>query len=1473
MYPTNVTILTQFSAATGGWFKQSFPSATPAQTKGWEAIQRGEHTLIHAPTGSGKTLAAFLSAIDKLTSAPLPPDEQRCRVLYISPMKALAYDIEKNLDRPLAGIQHYAEQHDLPFTAITTAMRTGDTPQRERRAMLKTPPDILITTPESLYLLLTSQARSILASVETVIVDEVHAIASSKRGSHLALTLERLEEVTAVAPQRIGLSATQRPLETIAEFLGGGTIQGDVWTPRLVTIVDAPSDKVLDIAIHVPVLDLARPETTPLDGDTVEELLPGERRSVWPAMYPRLLELILENTTTLLFVNSRGLAERLSAELNRLAGEEITKAHHGSVSREQRVGIEQQLKEGSLRAVVATSTLELGIDIAAIDLVVLVGSPPSVASGLQRVGRAGHQVGAPSVARMFPKHRGDLLESTVVAHRMLAGKIERTYIPQHPLDVLAQQIVASVASEPTTVEALYRVFRRAGPYRALPLSSFHATLDMLAGRFPSDEFAEFRPRIVWDRATGDLTPRDNAKLLAVTNAGTIPDRGLFPVILVGGGKVGELDEEMVFESRPGDTFILGASTWKIDEISVDRVLVQPAPGAPSARMPFWHGDSPGRPLELGRAVGEFVRTVGDLDDAGARALLREEYSLDDWAANNLIDFFNDERRLTGILPTDRNIVIQRFRDEIGDWRIVVLSPFGARIHAPWALLARANLRAQLATDVDVIWSDDGFIFRCVDTDGPPPVDAILLDSSTVADDLLNEVADSALFAARFREAAARSLLLPRRRPGRRTPLWQQRRRAKSLLEVARNHETFPIILETFREILQDHFDIPALETILQEIADKTITAHTIDVDSPSPFATSLMFDFVASFMYEYDAPLAEKQAAALTLDRSLLQELLGEPEFRELLNQGVITDLELELQWLSMQRNIASPDALHDALRDLGPLTAGEIADRASTDVDAAALIEAVLDDTRAVRVRHDGDDKIAAIEDIARLRDALGVDPPSDIADEWLLPVGDPVTDVVGRFARTHGPFELAEASTSLALPPAVVGAILKQLRRSGRVVEGLFRPGGDGREWVDREVLRVIKRRSLALLRDEIEATDQSALATFLPHWHGVGTTSRHPDRLLTIIGQLQGLPIPASVLESEVLPARMDYHRTDLDSLLANGEIVWVGAGQLTGRDGRIRLFRRADVSLLASLIESGPRSNVAQQALVDHLAEHGASFFNDLYAAAGGGNPSVVVDALWQLAWEGVVTNDTFEPLRARLRRRVRSTGRGRRPRGISAATPPDATGRWSLVQRLVRPDTPPTQEQRATALVDTLLDRHGVVTRDGVRSEGVPGGFSAIYPVLAAMESAGLVRRGYFVEGLGGAQFARPTAVDMLRRGVDVGTLAIGATDPAQPYGSTLPWPDLGEIRPQRRQGHAVVLIEGTVAAYWTRGVKNMVVVSDVDPRQVVSAVVTWVQGRSHAVGRVNGLAPAESPIGPALRDAGFAPGYRGWTLRPDRGNR
>ncbi len=1464
--------LHSFSPAAREWFQSAFPEPTTAQAKGWDAISAGKHTLIHAPTGSGKTLAAFLWSIDTLTAEPPPPEKERCRVLYISPMKALAYDIERNLRAPLTGIQLTAQRLGLEQPRLTTAMRTGDTPANERQAMLRHPPDILITTPESLYLMLTSQARRILRTVRWVIVDEIHSVAGTKRGSHLAISLERLTDLADVPPQRIGLSATQRPLEAIAEFLGGGDATGAGWQPRPVEVVDAPWEKELDIQIVVPVADMTRPEETPLprpQGVEPEASDPPSR-SIWPAMYPQLLDLVQSHTSTLLFVNSRGLAERLAAELNRLAGEELVQSHHGSVSREQRLEIEGRLKRGELKAVVATSTLELGIDMAAIDLVLLVESPNSVASGLQRVGRAGHQVGAASVARVFPKHRGDLLETAVVVDRMYAGAIESTKIPRNPLDVLAQHIVAIAAGGRLPVDDLLALVRRAAPYRDLTRSALEAVLDMLAGRYPSDEFAELRPRIVWDRVEGVIEGRGNARMLAVTNPGTIPDRGLYTVVLPEGGKVGELDEEMVYEVRPGDSFVLGSSAWKISEIGHDRVTVLPAAAGTAARMPFWHGDGPGRPLELGRAVGAFIREIGALDESVAAGVLETRYRLDPWAAANLAAFIAEEKTVSGALPTDRSLIVEQFRDEIGDWRVAILSPFGSRVHAPWALAARRRYREAHGGEADVIWSDDGIMFRFPDVDAPPNAATLLIDPDELEELVLDEVGDSALFAARFREAAGRSLLLPRRRPGSRTPLWLQRRRAADLLSVAKRYASFPVVLETYREILQDHFDLPAVIEVLRDIAGRKTRVHQIELESPSPMATSLMFDFIASFMYEYDAPIAEKRIAALTLDRSLLREILGDPEFRELLDGGVLESVELDLQHLSPERQISSRDQLHDLLRDLGPLSAREVSDRNSQPENTDRWLDELEQQRRIVPLRVAGRATHAAIEDVARLRDALGVAPPPGIAESLLEAVADPLGDVVARYARTHCPFPAAAAAATLGLPVAAVTEVLGRLEQAGRVSRGAYRPGGGGEhDWVDVEVLRRLRRRSLAKLRREVEAVEETTLGRFLPAWHGIGGTSSSATRLTDVLRNLQGATLAASELEGSILPARLAYRPAMLDDLLASGDVVWVGRQPLGLKDGRVALFFRDQVPLLHWDIAAEPPAGRIHDRIRDHLAGRGASFFHDLYAGAEGGDPAEVVRALWDLVWAGEVTNDTLAPLRAFLWGRRGTRGRGR-PR-VSTTTPPAASGRWSLVSELLRRDEPVAIEARGAALAEQLMTRHGIITRDAVLAEGVPGGFSGLYPVLTALEDAGRARRGYFIEGRGGAQFALPGAVDRLRATEDTGILTMSAVDPANPYGAALPWPDGDFGSPARRAGAAVALADGELVAYLEKGGKRALTFGR-DQATIAAALIELMSrpSRPRALELIDGQPAGAGAVGAAMVGAGLKLGYKGLNLPPAR---
>src|SRR5579864_2930758 len=1129
-----------FSTETRAWFERSFAAPTPAQEKGWPAIASGRHTLIQAPTGSGKTLAAFLYAIDRLTSNP----GAGLRVLYVSPLKALNYDVERNLRGPLAGLQSH----------LRIAVRTGDTPQKERQAMLRDAPDILITTPESLFLLLTSQARMLLGTVETVIVDEVHAVAGTKRGAHLALSLERLERLAGPF-QRVGLSATQRPLEEIGRFVSGG---------RPIDLVDAGVAKELDLEIVVPLEDMREPV---------------EQSSIWPSIYPSLLELVRAHRSTIVFVNNRRLAERLALRLNELAEAEVARAHHGSLAREQRVQIEEDLKAGRIPCLVATSSLELGIDMGAVDLVIQVESPKSVARGLQRIGRAGHSLHEVSKGRIFPKFRADLLECAVVAQRIREGAIEETTIPRNPLDVLAQQIVGICAIEEIEVADLHRLVRGAYPFADLSRAQLENVLDMLAGRYPSDDFAELRPRIIWDRTAGVIRGREGARRLAVTNAGTIPDRGLFGVFIVdGGGRVGELDEEMVYEARAGQTFLLGASTWRIEEITRDRVLVSPAPGVPGA-VPFWKGEGVGRPYELGKAIGEFSRSVVSVSPERATKRLVEEVGLDAFAARNLLTFLQDQERATGVVPSDRAVAVERFRDEIGDWRVCILTPFGARVHAPWAMAVGARLRDSLGIEVQSIWSDDGVAFHLPDADAPPATDQLLLTAEELDELVLAEVGQTALFGARFRENAARALLIPRRRPGERSPLWQQRLKAQGLLQVARKYASFPIVLETYRECLRDVFDLPALKQLLHGLRTREIDLVDVESASASPFAASLLFDYIATYMYEDDTPPAERRAQALSLDRDLLRELLGQEELRDLLDADALADVERQLAGAPR-----TPDDLHDKLRLRGDLRPGEY---------DPALGAALVDERRAVRVRLAGEERLIAAEDAGRYRDAIGAMPPSGLPDAF-LEISDPadaLRQLVHRFAKGRGPFTTEQANERFGRD---VSGVLAALERQELLVRGELRPGGSEREWCDPDVLRRLRRASLAALRREVEPVEQPALARFLPSWHGIDRRASLREALVP----LQALALPVSLWEAELLPRRVPGYRPEhLDALCATGEVVWVGAGQ-----DRVAVYFREDAAALGQAGGS-PRPEDETHDRIRGALEKSALFWFDVLDETG------------------------------------------------------------------------------------------------------------------------------------------------------------------------------------------------------------------------------------------------------------------------------
>jgi ATP-dependent Lhr-like helicase len=1473
--------LAPFSAPVRRWFEASFEGPTPAQAGGWAAISGGANALICAPTGSGKTLASFLWGIDKLARSEALGSG--VRLVYVSPLKALSYDIERNLRAPLRGIG----------ADISVGLRTGDTPQKERRAMAKTPPDILITTPESLYLMLSSNVRTILAGVEAVIVDEIHAVAQSKRGSHLALTLERLDHMADGEVQRIGLSATQRPLERIAQFLVG--------PKRECKIVDAGRKKALDLEIVVPVDDMADPGAPAYpseDGQPTTEVEPSAHiRSIWPAIYPRLLELVQEHTSTIIFVNNRRASERLAKRLNELAngeGEqelpatehgghaassgdspespqpayvEIARAHHGSLSHEERTLVEELLKSGKLPCLVATSSLELGIDMGAVDLVIQVESPKSVTRGLQRIGRAGHGLGEVSKGRIFPKYRGDLLECAVVARRMREGEIEETVIPQNPLDVLAQHLVSMAAMDEWEVDEVERLVTATEPFRELSREQLENVLDMLDGRYPSDRFAELRPRIVWDRTGGTIHGRKGARQLVVTNAGTIPDRGLYGVHLPDGRRVGELDEEMVYEARPGQTFLLGATTWRIEEITRDRVIVTPAPGAPGA-VPFWKGDGIGRPAELGRAIGAFAREAVSREPAELAA----EYDLDPRAADNLVSYLREQQQATRVVPSDETIVVERFRDEIGDWRLCILSPFGGRVHSAWGLALAAKIRAEYSLEADAIWSDDGIVIHLPDADEPPSADMVLIEPDEIEDLIVSELSGSALFGARFRENASRSLLIPRAYPGKRTPLWQQRLKASSLLEVARDFPRFPVILETYRECLQDVLDLPALADLLRKLHSRQLGLVEVETPTASPFASSLLFDYVATYMYEGDTPSAERRAAALALDRDLLRELLGQEELRELIDPEALEEVEDQLQHRTEAGRAGDRDALQQILRNIGDLTAEECAERVAEGYSAASMLEKLLAERRVAKVRIAGEERYIAAEDAGLYRDALGVPPPPGLPETFLEEHPDAMRTLVRRFARTHGPFPTARPAARYGVDPTPA---LRELESEGALVRGELLPGGTEREWCDTEVLRRVRRASLARLRREVEAADRTQLARFLPSWQNVDAyrpAGAGPDRLREALVPLQGVALTPKVWERDVLPRRLGaYSPTWLDELCTSGELVWVGAGPLGRSDGRVAFYFREDVRLAGpppANAKLEPAAGEVHDAIRERLAA-GPSFWLDLVADLP--HPAEEIHtALWDLVWTGEVTNDAFSPLRAPRLRAVPANGRqGRRFARRRSTTGAAVQGRWSLTAPLFA--GAPGPGARLRALAELMMERYGIVTRETVLAEGVPGGFATIYSELGNLELLGTARRGYFVEGLGGAQFALPGAVERLRSlpEPDGSYLVLAATDPANPYGASLPWPKLeGGRRPGRTPGAHLLLQDGVPQIFLERGGRGILRLRRIEGAELEAAMRALADAvaAGHlpklAIEKLDGEAVIGSGHEEALIGAGFNRGPR-----------
>ncbi|QDP98841.1 DEAD/DEAH box helicase [Microlunatus elymi] len=1602
-----------FTLPTRTWFAEVFEAPTSAQSGAWEAISAGHNALVIAPTGSGKTLAAFLWALDGLARTEPPPSKQRCRVLYVSPLKALAVDVERNLRAPLTGIARTAERLGAPVPDIRVGVRSGDTPASDRRKLASKPPDIMITTPESLFLMLTSGARDILRQVETVIVDEVHALAGTKRGAHLAISLERLEELIGRTAedagadhrpvQRIGLSATVRPPERVAAFLGGR---------HPVQVVAPPAEKNWDLQIVVPVEDMAEVGAAPprpiseqvgtaevlgspaapdpkgaapddLDPYDLVAPPPSGPPSIWPHVETRILDLILDNRSSIVFANSRRLAERLTAHLNELYAERlgvevpdsvrppaqvmaqsgaskgqdgsgdggapvIAKAHHGSVSKEQRAIVEDDLKSGRLRCVVATSSLELGIDMGAVDIVIQVESPPSVASGLQRVGRAGHQVGAISRGVFFPDHRGDLIESTVVATRMRDGQIEEVARLHNPLDVLAQQIVAIVSDQDIDADRLFDLVRRADGYAELPRSAYEAVLDMLSGRYPSEDFAELRPRLIWHRDTNQLQARPGAQRLVVTSGGTIPDRGLFGVFLVGEGagrRVGELDEEMVYESRVGDVITLGTTSWRIEAITHDQVQVSPAPGVPG-RLPFWKGDAPARPAELGRALGGFVREIAAQPTSESKPRLLSA-GLDEWAADNLLGYVHDQQSATRGLPTDREVIFERFRDELGDWRVCVHTPLGSAVHAPWALAIEAAARERYGVDASATATNDGIVLRIPDTESEPPgAELIISDPDTLEQIVTDEVGGSALFASRFRECAARALLLPRRDPRSRSPLWQQRMRSAQLLGVATRYPEFPIVLETMRECLTDVFDLESLLDVQRRIAARQIKIVEVETKEPSPFARTLLFGYVGEFVYEGDVPLAEKKAAALSLDAGLLAELLGKDGLQQLLDAEVITEVEADLQSLSIQRRAGRPEQLFDLIRTAGPFDHSELAARVTAEFDLDTELAGLINQRRVVEVRIAGDQRYAVIEDLPRLRDGLGIPLPPGTAADVGSSGDQPVTDLVLRWARTHGPFLAQTVADRYGLGVGVISSALQDLIKDGTVVTGTFtapaapehgeepKPDPDGpahdggpkpghaRQYCHQRNLALIKRRTLAKLRQGIEPVDQVAYQRFLLDWQGIGSGVRGPEAVLSVLEQLAGYPLPASAIESVILPARVaDYQPAMLDELTSSGELLWIGDGAIGDADGWVRFYPQD-----ADLPDPGqqvPGPLAAE--LMERLESGGGFFFDNLLGAdLEPGRRGDYVQALWDLVWSGHITGDTFAPVRALTtdgtmkrpatpRARLpqnRLRGRGMRPRfgpgsGLSRRPPrpgfvassPTTAGRWSAVPRIGDVD----QRARFAGQLFAELDRYGVLTRGSVLNEEAEGGFGAAYRGLSTLEESGQCRRGYYIDGLGAAQFAVPGAIDRLRdhqRELDLEhprAVVLAATDPANAYGAALPWPRRAALRadmpgraapgidgsereghrPGRKAGALVVLVDGLLALYVERGGRTLLTFTEADQllrpatAALAAAVLAGHLGRV-TIERANGdQIFTAGRLSELLQEAGFRMTPQGLRLRPD----
>ncbi|MFL5638713.1 MAG: DEAD/DEAH box helicase [Gemmatimonadaceae bacterium] len=1441
-------MLTRFHPLVGTWFQDAFGTASDPQREGWPAIASGSHTLILAPTGTGKTLAAFLWELNELivrgAEEPLP---NAVHLLYISPLKALNNDIQRNLDRPLRELRDRFAAAGQTFPEIRVAVRTGDTPASARARMLRKSPHILITTPESLNIMLTSlRGRGMFSGVRAVIVDEIHAIAGTKRGAHLALTLERLEALTDGSPQRIGLSATQRPLEEVARFLGGCEPSGSgspVFRP--VTIVDCGMTKEMQIAVESPVADLAN-----VGG------------SIWPAVAPLVLRHIQESRTTLVFVNNRAQAEKIASRVNKLAEEEIALPYHGSLARERRFALEERLKAGSLRALVTTSSLELGIDIGSVDLVIQLQSPKRVAAALQRIGRAGHTLGVASRGILVPTFRDDAVEIAAIVAAMRAGDVEPTHVVQNALDVLAQVVVAAVSVDDWQSEDLFGLVRRAYPYHQLTRTAFDEVLAMLSGKYPSDIAAELEPRITWDRVADRLIGTRAARMTAVISGGTIPDRGLYTVNLPDRTRLGELDEEFVHESRMGDVFQLGSSTWRIAAIEHDRVVVTPAPGTP-ARMPFWHGEYMARSLMLSHRVGALRRELAESPD---EKRLAAEYGCDSATATSLVKYIASQRAATGIVPDDRNIVVEQFRDETGAVRIVIHAAFGGRITAPWGMALAQRVREAINdTDLQVQTTDDGIMLRLPALGMTTPIQSLLGLSGSEAEQLvMEEVGSTSLFGARFRMNAARALLLPRGNPRRRMPLWLQRLKSLDLLQVVQQFPSFPILVETYREVLQDAFDMQGLKETLGEIAAGNIRIHMVQTDVPSPFAASLQFGFVMDWLYGDDTPRAEQRAALLSIDRSLLDEVMGGEGSDDITREAIEQTLS-ERRGTVPGRRARTEDELAHLIDRAGDLSAEEVRARVATSDEGVRgdpfgrLLETnrviaielgaegskewrfILTETYPRYLSAFGTEQLARVRGTTELveQDAMVVIP--DVLRHAAINPSIARREVLARFLTQSGPVTVREIVDRYGWTREWVESRLVEWERTGKLIRGKFRREIQELEWCSRRVVEIGRRRALAALRKQIEAVELPHFAAFMQRWQHLDESNRLEGLggTETAIRQLYGIARPPIAWERDYLRSRVKgYEPAALSQFAATGEPVWVGEGNYDPESGaiplaRVRFFERGTGSVWLEEQDNVVLSENAETVRAT-IAEEGASFIGDIQAVTGL-TMLAVREAIRELVAWGLVTNDTVEALReiarwkpmlphtgndptswlpsdytpspnrryTRTRPNLRRLPRWRRPDKPGGAIS-GWTGRWSLVRRrgTLGPGLP--EEERAERTARQWLARYGIVSRDWWRRERPPVSWRSIYRELKRLEFRGDVRRGYFVKGLGGAQFALPDAVEWLRAVAaedqsKAGFVVMAASDPANIYSLPLELVDRDPLSRPRGSGALLVTRGGRVA--------------------------------------------------------------------------